>query len=111
MDAKKIGNRIKLIRKANGLTQADLAQMVDLTPKYLSNLECGFKLPKFETFISIANALKVDANTLLRDVLDVSTSTASSEISEKLAALPMEEQRKIMRILDVMISEENAKQS
>ena len=57
MDAKKIGNRIKLIRKARGLTQADLAQMVDLTPKYLSNLECGFKLPKFETFISIANAL------------------------------------------------------
>lgn len=35
MDAKKIGNRIKLIRKAKGLTQADLAQMVDLTPKYL----------------------------------------------------------------------------
>ena len=57
------------------------------------------------------NALKVDANTLLRDVLDVSTSTASSEISEKLAALPMEEQRKIMRILDVMINEENANQS
>ena len=47
MDAKKIGNRIKLIRKARGLTQADLAQMVDLTPKYLSNLECGFKLPKY----------------------------------------------------------------
>lgn len=69
------------------------------------------QLPKFETFISIANALKVDANTLLRDVLDVSTSTASSEISEKLAALPTDEQRKIMRILDVMINEENAKQS
>ena len=59
MDATKIGNRIKLTRKSRGLTQADLAQMVDLTPKYLSNLECGFKLPKFETFISIANALKV----------------------------------------------------
>ena len=111
MDAKKIGNRIKLIRKSRGMTQADLAQMVDLTPKYLSNLECGFKLPKFETFISIANALKVDADKLLRDVLDVSTSTASSEISEKLAALPTDEQRKIMRILDVMINEENAKQS
>ena len=69
------------------------------------------ELNKITMFISIANALKVDANTLLRDVLDVSTSTASSEISEKLAALPMEEQRKIMRILDVMISEENAKQS
>lgn len=110
MDAKRLGILNKLIRKAQRTDTSDLAQMVDLTPKYLSNLECGFKLPKFETFISIANALKVDANTLLRDVLDVSTSTASSEISEKLAALPTEEQRKIMRILDVMINEENAKQ-
>ena len=109
MDAKKVGNQIKLIRKSRGLTQAELAQMVDLTPKYLSNLECGFKLPKFETLVAIANALNADANTLLRDVLDVSTSTASSAISERLAALPTEEQRKIMRILDVLISEANTK--
>ena len=109
MDVKKVGKRIQSIRMERKLTQAELAQILNLTPKYLSNLECGFKLPKFETFVAIANALNVDANTLLRDVLDVSTSTASSAISERLAALPTEEQRKIMRILDVLISEANTK--
>lgn len=105
MDAKKIGRQIQLIRKARGNTQAELAQMVDLTPKYLSNLECGDKMPKLDTFISIANALECDANSLLVDVLNVSTIMVSSSISEKLSALPVEEQRKILRLLEVMIDD------
>lgn len=109
MDAKKVGKRIKQARNEKGWTQADLAQAVDLTPKYLSNIECGFKMPKFETFIAIVNALGVDANTLLCDVVDVSTSTASSTVSEKLAALPAEDQRRLLRILDVMIDEAKTK--
>jgi transcriptional regulator with XRE-family HTH domain len=105
MDTKKIGRQIQLIRKARGNTQAELAQMVDLTPKYLSNLECGDKMPKLDTFISIANALECDANSLLVDVLNVSTIMVSSSISEKLSALPVEEQRKILRLLEVMIDD------
>ena len=105
MDAKKIGRQIQLIRKARGNTQAELAQMVDLTPKYLSNLECGDKMPKLDIFISIANALECDANSLLVDVLNVSTIMVSSSISEKLSALPVEEQRKILRLLEVMIDD------
>lgn len=109
MDAKKVGNQIRIARKARGLTQAALSQMLDMTPKYLSNLECGAKKPKLETFVSIANALKVDANTLLSDVLDVSVSSSSASISDKLSALPEDEQRRIHRILDVMISEASSK--
>ena len=105
MDTKKIGRQIQLIRKARGNTQAELAQMVDLTPKYLSNLERGDKMPKLDTFISIANALECDANSLLVDVLNVSTIMVSSSISEKLSALPVEEQRKILRLLEVMIDD------
>ena len=105
MDARKIGARIKAARKCRGLTQSDLAQMVDLTPKYFSNIECGAKTPKLETFVAIANALEVDANSLLQDVLTVSTEIMGTEISEQLAALPPSEQRKIRRVLDVMIEE------
>lgn len=52
-DAKKIGMQIQTARKKRHLSQADLAQMVDLTPKYLSMIECGAKNPKLETLISI----------------------------------------------------------
>lgn len=105
MDARKIGTRIQAARRSRGLTQGRLAQMVDLTPKYLSNIECGDKIPKLETFIAIANALEIDANTLLQDVLTVSTAIAGTEISERLARLPFSEQRKIRRILEVMVEE------
>ena len=105
MDAQKVGKRIQVARKARGLTQAELGQMLDLSTKYISNIECGFKTPKLNTFISIANALHCDANQLLCDVLDVSTGQESSQISDRLAMLPVEEQRRILRVLDVMMDE------
>jgi transcriptional regulator with XRE-family HTH domain len=105
VDTVRIGARIKAARKARGLTQAELAQDVDITPKYLSNIECGAKVPKMETFIEIANALEVDANTLLVDVLTVSSAIISTEISEQLAALSPHERKRIKRIFDVMIED------
>lgn len=109
MDAQKAGRRIQEMRKSRGLTQAELSQMVDLSPKYISNVECGFKTPKLNTFVSIANALQCDANLLLSDVLDVTTGQESGLISKKLLALPVEEQRRILHILDVMIDEASMK--
>ena len=97
MEAAKVGVRIQEVRRARGLTQAELAQAVDL-----SNIECGAKIPKFETFIAIANALEVDANTLLVDVLTVSNTIISTEISEKLASLSPYEQQRIKRLFDIM---------
>lgn len=105
MDAQKVGRRIQEARKARGITQAELSQMVDLSTKYISNIECGFKMPKLNTFVAIANALQCDANLLLSDVLDVTTGQESSHVSQKLSALPVEEQRRILRVLEVMIDE------
>ena len=105
MDAQKVGRRIQEVRKSRGLTQSELSQMVDLSTKYVSNIECGFKTPKLNTFVAIANALQCDANLLLSDVLDVTTGKESGLISEKLLALPASEQRRILRILEVMIEE------
>lgn len=109
MDAQKVGRRIQAVRKARGLTQAELSQMVDLSTKYISNVECGFKTPKLNTFVSIANALQCDANLLLADVLNVTTGQESGLVSKRLLALPPEEQRRILRVLEVMIDESAAK--
>ena len=109
MDAQKVGRRIQEVRKSRGLTQAELSQMVDLSTKYISNIECGFKTPKLNTFVSIANALQCDANLLLADVLDVTTGQESGLVSKKLLALPPEEQRRILRVLEVMIDESSTK--
>ena len=105
VDAQKVGRRIQEVRKSRGLTQAELAQTLDLSTKYISNIECGFKTPKLNTFVAIANALQCSADLLLSDVLDVATEQESGLISKKLLALSAEEQRRILRIMEVMIDE------
>ena len=105
MDAQKVGRRIQEVRKDRGLTQSELSQKVDLSTKYISNIECGFKTPKLNTFVAIANALQCDANLLLTDVLDVTTSQESGLVSQKLLNLSADEQRRILRVLEVMIDE------
>lgn len=109
MDAQKVGKRIQEVRKSRGLTQSELSQKVDLSTKYISNIECGFKTPKLNTFVEIANALQCDANSLLSDVLDVTTGQESGLVSKKLLALPAEDQRRILRVIDVMIDEAGRK--
>ena len=105
MDAAKIGQRIQQVRKTRHMTQSQLAAKVDISTKYLSNIECGDKVPKFETFVAIANALEVDANSLLVDVLTVSSVIISSEITEKLAKLSPYERRRVKRLFDVIIED------
>lgn len=106
MDAARIGQRIQQVRKTRRMTQSQLAAKVDISTKYLSNIECGDKVPKFETFVAIANALEVDANSLLVDVLTVSSVIISSEITEKLAKLSPYEQRRVKRLFDVIVEDE-----
>lgn len=109
MDAQKVGRRIQEVRKARGLTQQELSELVNLSTKYISNIECGFKTPKLNTFVAIANALQCDANLLLSDVLDVTISQESGLISKKLLELPADEQRRILRIVELMIKEADPK--
>ena len=105
MDAKAVGTRLKAVRTERGLTQEQLAQLVDLSPNYLSNIETGLKTPKLDTFVKIINALQCDANTLLADVVDVTGSEESGQLSKALAVLPPNEQRRIKKVLEVLIAD------
>lgn len=105
MDTRLIGRRIQLMRKERGLTQEQLSQMVDLSPNYLSNVETGLKTPKLETLIEIMNALQCDANALLGDVVDTTIAEESGLISKSLSELPLREQRRIKRVVEVLIQD------
>ncbi|MEF9917917.1 MAG: helix-turn-helix transcriptional regulator [Eubacterium sp.] len=69
MNTKLIGQHIRVARMKQNLTQCKLAKMVSLSSNYLSMLERGSHLPKLETLIFIAKALKIPASNLLIDVL------------------------------------------
>ena len=61
-----IGKRVKEIRLSKNLSQAKLAEMADVSLDTINMIERGVGNPKFCTVISIAKALNVDLNTLLK---------------------------------------------
>lgn len=105
MDTNKVGKRIQETRQRRGMTQSELAQKLGMTPKYISNLECGGKTPTLETFVAIANALEIDANTLLVDVLNTSNEIRCSALWEKFLAFPPEKRQKLLRIMELIAEE------
>lgn len=54
---KTIGAKIKQQRKLLNLTQAELAERVNMHEKQLSRIEAGVHYPTLENFISIINVL------------------------------------------------------
>ena len=69
MNTSSIGKRIRKYREAKGWRQEDFAERIGLSVTYTGMIERGEKVPKLETFITIANALEVSADLLLADVL------------------------------------------
>lgn len=59
LDYKAIGKRIKIARIKADLTQERLAELIDISPTHLSNIETGTTRVSLNTIISIANALSV----------------------------------------------------
>jgi len=107
MNLKAIGMRIKEARKAKGLTQEQLAEIVCLSSTHISVIERGVKAPKLETFIEIANALHVTSDSLLLDVLDHSLQITATELSERMKRLSPKEQRKILKAVSILVEDDN----
>jgi len=64
--AKKLGQNIRRIRLAKGMTQGDLCRKLEVDRAYMSNVETGKKNPTLSTIERIAKALSVSVDELLK---------------------------------------------
>ena len=62
---KLIGRQIKSARKLNKMSQAVLAERIDMSVPYISHIETAKKQLSVTTLVLIANALNVTADSLL----------------------------------------------
>lgn len=65
MDQIKTGKFIADMRKAQGLTQKQLAERLSVTDKTISKWETGYRLPDASILLELSAVLKVDINELL----------------------------------------------
>lgn len=60
-----IGNRIRTIREAQGLTQEEASERCDITTPFYGNIERGDRKMSVETLVKISKGLGVSADELL----------------------------------------------
>lgn len=66
LDYKDIAQKVKKARKSAHLTQAKLAEKINISTNAVAKLESNLMMPSLQTLVNIANALNMDLNYLLR---------------------------------------------
>lgn len=107
MIEKEVGKRIQEYRKKRGLTQEELAEIIDISPHYLSALERGVYNIKLEILVSILNALDCSGDEIFCDVVKKAYNVKANRLSDKLKDLNEDEQHRIFEVVDTLIK--NAK--
>ena len=59
------GNKLKLLRLQDNMTQEELAQKLNLTKSVISAYETGLRLPSYDVLIRIAKIFNVSTDYLL----------------------------------------------
>ena len=62
----KVGMKMKIIRKENGISQKMMAEKLNLLPTAYSNYENGTRLPDLETACVIADYFQISLDQLVR---------------------------------------------
>ena len=93
MDYYKIGQRIRKIRKAHGLSQEELAERVNISTTHMSHIETGNTKLSLPVLVDLAAALEVRTDDLLSGEVSSGASTAMNEIAAVLERCTAKEAR------------------
>ncbi|MCI9016167.1 MAG: helix-turn-helix transcriptional regulator [Clostridia bacterium] len=73
-----VGQNYQKARIANGITQEVAAEVPELSPSYLSDLERGKSLGSIHTLISLCNLYKITPNDILKPLINFDINLTNS---------------------------------
>lgn len=76
IDRDKFGKRVCILRKRMGLSQAQLAEKLNITTQAVSKWECGTALPDIDILLELSWLFEIPINSLLDDSGDFANSNA-----------------------------------
>ena len=65
-DMKAFGSRVKILRKAAGMTQEQLAEKLHISISHLAKIEIGSRMPSIDLLLEISGLFGVTVDDLLR---------------------------------------------
>lgn len=93
MDFFRMGHRIRNLRSIHHLSQADLAEIIDVSTNYIGQIERGDRKPSLETLVSLCNALHTSMDYILSDSIDLDEDQVTLDILAKLNTLSLKEKQ------------------
>lgn len=108
LDYETIGSRIRELRRKNNWSQEYLAEMVNLSDKYIGNIERAEREVSLPAIVSIAAALGVTVNDLLGE--NQPDHTYSEDINQLLLLCSPNQRRYLYKLITVayqLLFEEN----
>ena len=103
MVAKQIGARIQQYRKKKKLTQEQFAEQLNLSVGHVSSVERGVNMYSVDKLVEAMNLLECSADEIFIDVVDGCGRTKASILEDRLNALPKQERRRILDVVDALI--------
>jgi transcriptional regulator with XRE-family HTH domain len=98
---KLLGERIRELRKAKGLTQEQLAELVGVEPRHISRVEGGYSSPSIERLARIAEILEVPIKELF-DYMHLNDSEDRlKDIEDAIGGMSEEYQKILYKIVRV----------
>jgi len=107
-----LAENLRQLRKARGLTQAQLARVCGITESYICRLERGKETnPSLNTMIRLSTILGVSLDLLvgrisLMEIAESQLQPLARMVLENWAKLPKHRQVKVMKIMDVIVNQE-----
>lgn len=103
IDFRLIGARIKETRKEAGKTQEWLAEQIDVSVGYISQIERGITKISLETLSEICTVLDGDMSYLVAGTATEQNGYLKDEISDKFTLLSERDKKIIIELINSMI--------
>ena len=102
IDYAKLGVKIKEMRQKAGLTQDNLAEIVNCNTSHISNIENNHTKVSLNVLFSLANALDTSIDFLLAEQLENSALALDNEILRALKNCDNQTKEKLLKIAEII---------
>ncbi len=104
MDYKKLGKRIREERQRLNLTQAQLAESIDISDTYMGAIERGERSLTLDTLVRLVNRLGVTVDYLLSDYVSDTDSNIIEQFKQIVDCQPLERKQMAVNVLRTIFS-------
>jgi len=98
-----IGNNIKSAREAKEFTQAELAEALDKTDKFISMLERGVSGLSVTSIVDICKSLNIEPNTLFNGILNYNDDK-DKYIMNSLSILKNDDKEFLINVIEYVLN-------